>query len=203
MIVSRSPLRLLTFAVLAVPAILLAVDMTVSHRWIRAPETTDVVVGQTTDENGEQVDITKPVLTDVGKAERRRDLLFGPMLFLGGVIAMGWSIKELARPTPFLVADEEGLLIRLDGMRRPPHRFTWDGIVEVRSGLIPDDGVEEPVLSIRLLDMEEVPYLPAGARAEPPWLHLDAEEWDTPAHEIAPLFDQMAARTRPTGEYEL
>ncbi|MEE9299470.1 MAG: hypothetical protein V3V29_10620 [Acidimicrobiia bacterium] len=200
--VSRSPLRLLTYAILSVPAILLAIDMTVSHKWISAPETTDVVVGQSTDENGQQVDVTKAVLTDVGRAERRRDLLFGAALFIGGALAMAWSIKELARPTAFLTADDDGLLVRLDGPRRPPLRFTWDGIVEVRSGIVPDDGVEVPVLSIRLLDMEEVPYRPAGAHAEPPWLHLLAEEWDTPAHQIAPLFDQMAARTRPTREHE-
>lgn len=187
--VSRSPLRLLVFALLAVPAILLAVDMTISNKWIRAPETDEVVVGQTTDESGELVDITKDVLTDTGKAERRRDILFGGALFLGGVAALGWAFRELARPTSFLVADDTGLVVRVDGVRRPPRRFEWDSIAEVRSGLITDDGIDVPVLSIRFFDPAEVPHLPAGATSLPPWLHLHADEWDQPAHQVAALLD--------------
>ncbi|NIR40233.1 MAG: hypothetical protein GWN79_21890, partial [Actinobacteria bacterium] len=76
--------RLLTNALLAVPAILLAIDMTLSYRFVGHPETRDVVVGQRTDESGQQVDITEAVLTDTGRSERRRDLLFGGALFVGG-----------------------------------------------------------------------------------------------------------------------
>lgn len=200
--VARSPLRLLAYALFAVPAILLAVDMTISHRWISPPETTEVVIGQTTDEDGLETDITQAVLTDTGKAERRRDLFIGSVLFAGGVVAILWAINELARPTALLEADDEALSVRVDGPRRPLRRFGWDGIVEVRSGVIEDDGIEVPVLSVRLLDVEEVPFLPAGARAEPPWLHIYADEWDTPAHQVAPLLDQHAARPRPVEEYE-
>ena len=197
-VVSRSPLRLLTFALLAVPAILLAVDMTVSHRWIRAPETSEVVVGQTSDETGETVKVIEEVLTDVGRTERRRDLLFGGVLFAGGVTAMAWVLRELVGPTRFLVADGKGLLIRVDGFMRPPRRLAWSGIAEVRSGLIEDDGIEAPVLSIRLVDAEEIPHLPAGAVSDPPWLHLFSDEWDTPAHRVAALLEYRVGRTKPS-----
>lgn len=198
--VSRTPLRLLTYALLAVPAILLAVDMTVSNRVIRAPETTEVIVGQTSSESGESVDVTEDVLTDVGRAERRRDLLFAAGLFVGGVAAMGWALKELARPTRFLIADDAGLLIKVDGVRRPARRFGWSGIAEVRSGLIEDDGIETSVLSIRLADGEDVPHLPAGGCSDPPWLHLFSEEWDQPAHQVAALLDHKLLGPPPTGE---
>jgi hypothetical protein len=177
------------YALLAVPAILLAVDMTISYKWVTAPESTAVVVGQTTDESGEMVDLTSDVLTDTGRAERRRDLLFGGALFLGGVAALGWAFRELARPTMFLVADDDGLVVRVDGIRHPPRRFEWSGIAEVRSGLIEDDGIDVPVLSIRFFDSADVPHLPAGGVSVPPWLHLYAEEWDQPAHQIAAVLD--------------
>jgi len=187
--VSRSPLRLLVYALLSVPAILLAVDMTISYKWIRAPESTAVVVGQTSDESGEMVDITSDVLTDTGRAERRRDLLFGGVLFVGGVAALGWAFRELARPTMFLIADDSGLVVRVDGVRQPPRRFEWSNIAEVRSGLIEDDGIDVPVLSIRFFDSTDVPHLPAGGNSSPPWLHLFADEWDQPAHQVAALLD--------------
>jgi hypothetical protein len=174
---------------LAVPAVLLAVDMTISYRWISPPETTDVVVGQTTDESGELVDITKDVLTDTGRSERRRDLLFGAGLFVGGAAAIGWALKELGRPTHFLLADDDGLLVRVDGLRQPPRRFGWSDIAEVRSGIVEDDGIDAPVLSIRLVDVEQVPHLPAGGYSEPPWLHLYSDEWDQPAHQVAALLE--------------
>lgn len=201
-VVGRSRLRLFAFAALAIPAIFVAIDLTRTHHFAPEPESTTVVVGQTTDESGSVVDVTQPTLTDVGRTEQRRDVFFGVALLVGGVAALGWAIKELVSPAHFLVADDEGLLVRVDGPGRPPRRFKWEGIVEIRSSLLDDDGEEIPVLSIRLLDIEEVPYLPAGARAEPPWLHVFADEWDVQAHQMAPFLDQRAARPRPQGEYE-
>lgn len=198
--VSRSPLRLLTFAVLAVPAILLSIDMLVAHRWISAPETSDVVVGQTTDESGEQVDVTNQVLTDTGRAERRRDVLFGGALFIGGVVAMGWALKELARPSHFLVADDDGLMVRVDGIRGRPRRIAWSDIREVRSAVIEDDGIDTQVLSLRFVDPTQVPVHPAGGFAEPPWLHLYADEWDVPAYQVAALVDLQAPTPAQEGE---
>jgi hypothetical protein len=190
------------YALLAVPAVLLAVDMTISYRWIAPPETTDVVVGQTTDESGEMVDITKDVLTDTGRSQRRRDLLFGAGLFVGGAAAIGWALKELARPTHFLIADDEGLLVRVDGLRQPPRRFGWSDIAELRSGIVEDDGIDAPVLSIRLVDVEQVPHLPAGGYSEPPWLHLYSDEWDQPAHQVAAALEHKMVRRESTEEPE-
>jgi hypothetical protein len=190
------------YALLAVPAVLLAVDMTISYRWIAPPETTDVVVGQTTDESGELVDITKDVLTDTGRSQRRRDLLFGAGLFVGGAAAIGWAFKELARPTRFLIADDEGLLVRVDGLRQPPRRFGWSDIAELRSGIVEDDGIDAPVLSIRLVDVEQVPHLPAGGYSEPPWLHLYSDEWDQPAHQVAAALEHKMVRRESTEEPE-
>ena len=198
--VTRSPLRLLTVALLAVPAILLSVDMTIAYRFIPHPETRDVVVGQTTDENGQQVDVTEAVLTDTGRAERRRDILFGIGLFLGGSLALGWSLRQLISPTAFLTADDDGLLVRVDGARHPPRRLPWTDIVEVRSGVIDDDGVTTPVLSIRVVEGSELPLDPAGGVIDPPWLHLFAEEWDVPAHQVAAQIDRVGPLDAPDAD---
>lgn len=201
-VVGRSPLRLYAYAALAVPAIFMAIDLTRTNHFAPPPETSSQVVGQRVDEEGATVDVTQQVLTEAGRSERRRDVLLSVFLFVGGAAALAWAGKEMVVPMPFLVAGDEGLLIRVDGPGRPPRRYGWDGIVEVRSGLLEEDGVEVPVLSIRFLDIEDVPYLPAAARAEPPWLHLYSDEWDVPAHHIAPFLDQYAARPRPLGGYE-
>jgi hypothetical protein len=198
--VSRSPLRLLTYALLAVPAILLAIDMTVSYRFVRHPETRDVVVGQTTDESGQQVDVTEAVLTDTGRAERRRDLLFGGGLFIGGVLTLGWSMRQLISPTEFFVADDEGLLIRVDGIRRPPRRVPWPAVAEIRSGVLEDDGDTVPVLSIRFSEAADVPVVPAGGVSDPPWLHLFSDEWEIPAHQVAALVDHRITTPPPAEE---
>jgi hypothetical protein len=75
-------------------------------------------------------------------------------------------------------------------------------VVEVRSGLIDSEGSPISVLSIRLRDMGLMPADPSGAEPDPPWIHLYAEEWDRPAHLVAPLLDQRADRPRVAGADE-
>lgn len=196
LIIGRSSLRLWAFAALAVPAVFLAIDLTRTHHFAPQPETTSVVVGQTINEDGDTVDVTEFVLTDVGRTQERRDLFFGVALLVASVGALGWAVKELVYPVPFLMADEEGLLVRVDGPGRPARHFPWPEIAEVRSSLIDDDGAEIPVLSLRFVDAGLVPAAPAGARTDVPWLHLYTDEWEVPAHQVAPFLDQRAARQR-------
>ena len=200
--VARSPIRMLAYAALAVPAILLAVDMLFSHRYFPDPESTNQVVGSTIEASGKTVDVTTVQLTVDGKAQHRRDLVVGIALLFGGIAAMGWALKELVRPTVILREDRDGLSIRVDGPGYPPRLFPWDEVVEVRSGVHDDDGADLPVLSLRLADADLVPVDPAGGDADPPWLHLFADEWDSPAHQIAPLLDQLTTRRRPEGASE-
>ncbi|HLA67410.1 MAG TPA: hypothetical protein VJP05_08020 [Acidimicrobiia bacterium] len=195
--VARSPMRMLGYAALAVPAILLSVDMLFAHRWFPGPDATTQVVGSTVDEAGSIVDVTVEQLTVDGRAQHRRDVVVGYALLLGGIAAMGWSLKELVRPTVILRADRDGLSLRVDGPGHPPRLFPWEDVLEVRSSVLDDDGDPIAVLSVHLADRDLVPVDPAGGTADPPWLHLFADEWDTPAHQVAPLLDQMTRRVRP------
>jgi len=200
--VSRSPLRLLAYAAFAVPAILLAVDMLFAYRWYPEPATFDQVVGTTIDANGQTIDVVIKPYTQDGKAERRRDLFVGGALLIGGAAAMGWGLKELVSPVALVSADDTGISIRVDGPGRPSRLFTWEEVVEVRSGMLENDGAEVAVLSLRVRDPEMIPVDPAGAAADPPWLYVFADEWDRPPHQVAPLLDQWASRPRPGGGEE-
>ena len=200
--ISRSPLRLLGYAVFAVPAILLAVDMLFAYRWYPEPPTFDRVVGTTVDQDGQTSDVVRQEYTDEGKAQRRRDLVLGSALLIGGAAAMGWGLKELVRPAVLIRADGDGISARVDGPGNPPQLFPWEDVIEVRSGMLESEGAEVAVLSLRLRDPGRVPTDPAGAEADPPWLHLLADEWDRPAHQVAPLLDQWASRPRPGGHDE-
>ena len=197
--VSRSPLRLLAYAALAVPAILLAVDMLFAYRWYPEPATFDRVVGTTVDADGQTIDVIAKSYTQDGEAQRRRDLFLGSALLIGGAAAMGWGLKELVRPTVLIGADDDGISARVDGPGKPPRLFPWDEVVEVRSGVLEHDGAEVAVLSLRVRDAGMIPADPAGAEADPPWLHIFADEWDRPPHQVAPLLDQWAPRTRAGG----
>ncbi|MBN2114450.1 MAG: hypothetical protein JW785_10030 [Acidimicrobiia bacterium] len=186
--VSRSPWRLLGYALVAVPMILLAVDMLVAYKWYPFPETT-TARGQVTAADGSTSEVTYEVYTDNGKAQRRRDLAWGSALAVGGLATIGWAFAGLVTPRRLLSADAEGLTLWLDGRRRPPQHLAWEEVAEVRSGLRRDEAGEVSVLSLRLHAPERVPLRPVGAAAEPPWLHLFAGEWDRPAHEVAAMIE--------------
>lgn len=200
--VTRSPLRLLAYAGFAVPAILLAIDMLFAYRWYPEPATYEQVVGTTIDASGQTVDVVQRRLTVDGEAERRRDLFLGSALLIGGAAAMGWGLKEMLSPALLVGAGEDGVSIRLDGPGNPPRLFRWEEIAEVRSGMLTSEGAEVPVLSLRLRDPGLIPPDPAGAEADSPWLHVFAEDWDHPAHQVAPLLDQWATRPRREGREE-
>jgi hypothetical protein len=190
----RSPWRLTLFLVLAVPAILLSVDMLISHRWVPKPATYTATVGETVDDQGSVVPVTAQILTHDGRAEWRRDRAFGSLLLAGGLGTMAFAVAGLLRPRPVLRASDEGISVRVDGWGHPPRLFPWESIVEVRSGVRDVDGAEIPVLSILLDDPTLVPFDPAGAVEDSPWLHIWAEDWDRPVHQIAPLLDPRRRR---------
>lgn len=194
-IVTRSPLRLLAHVLLAIPAVLLAVDMTVSHRFISPPDSFQTVVGSTIVESGAVVDVTSTAFTNQGRAEARRDRLFAVVLVTGGVMSIGWAMRDLVRPRLLMRGDQDGLALRVDGPGMPMRVFPWEEIAEVRSGLIDEDGDILPTLSLRLHDPSRVPTEPASAVADPPWLHVITDDWSPPAHLVVPVLERAGPHT--------
>jgi hypothetical protein len=182
--VTRSPLRLLGYALVAVPMILLALDMLFFYHFYPHPETTQGT-RQVQAADGSVTQETVQVYTETGLAQRRRDVGWGVMLLAGGSAVLVWALTELVVPRRLLVADKEGMSLWLDGRRRGPLRLGWGEIAEVRSGLRRDEAGDVPVLSLRLYSPERVPVRPRGGIGEPPWLHLFAGDWDRAAHEVA------------------
>ena len=198
--VARSPLRLLGYVLVAVPMILLAVDMLVAYRFFPSPETT-TASSQVAAADGSTTEVTFLVYTDNGKAQRRRDLAWGSALGLGGLVVAGWAFAGLVSRRRLLAADTEGVTLWIHGRRRPPLRLAWEDVAEVRSGVRRDQAGEVPVLSLRLISPEKVPLHPVGAVADPPWLHLFAEDWDRPAHEVAALVEGQVTGFRGWESY--
>jgi hypothetical protein len=192
-LVGRSALRLIGFVLLGSAMIVLAVDMTISYRFYPEPEANDVTVGSVVD--GAVVDVTQRELTETGRHERRRDIAFGVALFAGGAAALGWGVREAVARRPVLHAAPEGLTVTL-GPRGRPVTFGWEAIVEVRSGVLDDEGGTEPVLSLRFADAGEIPTGLRGAAVESPWLHIYAGDWDVPAHQVAPRVEAFATPYR-------
>jgi hypothetical protein len=186
--VSRSPLRLLGYGLVAAAMVALALDMLVMYRFYPQPETTQGT-RQVTAADGSVLEETVQVYTETGKAQRRRDLGWGLVLLVAGAGGLVWAGAGLVAPRRLLSADSEGLSVWLDGRGRAPLRLTWEEIAEVRSGLRRDEAGEESVLSLRLESPERVPRRPRAAVAEAPWLHLFAGEWDRPAHEVVALIE--------------
>jgi hypothetical protein len=186
--VSRSPLRMLAYALIAVPMILLSVDMLVSYRFYPHPETT-AVSREVTGSDGSAVQTEEQVYTQVGQSQRRRDVAWGTVLLAGGAVTLVWAFGNLIHPRRLLVAEVDGLTLKLGKAGEPSLRLQWEEIAELRSGVREGEAGPVPVLSLRLFHAEEVPLRPRGAIVDPPWIHLLAEEWDRPAHEVAALLD--------------
>ena len=191
--VGRSPWRMLAYTVVGAALVVLAVDMTVSYRFFPYPDHT---VTEAEDATG----TTTRVLTLDGEVQRRRDLAFGVTLGLGGGALLLWSVREVIVRRPLLVADETGLTVRLGTRREPPLHLEWGDIAEVRSGSQDDGAGTVPVLSLRLADSGLMPQRPHAAIADPPWLHLIADEWDLPPRQVAPAVSSRLAAS-PEDQY--
>jgi hypothetical protein len=190
------------YVLLAIPMVLLAIDMMVSHKWFPEPDSTEVAAVQTF-EDGSTLDTTIQQLTLDGKAQQRREIFWGVLLITGGVAAAGWGLKDLLSPRRVLILDSGFLALRVGSRVRMERRYAWSEVADVRSGVLEDEAGRVPVLSLRFTDDSLLPPNPWGAVVDPPWLHLYADEWDRQAHEIAPMIEAHIAPFRPGSDREM
>jgi hypothetical protein len=193
--VTRAAWRPVVYALFAIPMVILAVDMMVAHRWFPEPDTTEVSAVKTL-EDGSTVDTTIKQLTMDGKAQQRREIVWGIGLLIAGAAAATWGLKDLMFPRRVVTTDADFLTLRVGPRVSMVLRYAWSDVVEVRSGVLEDEAGPSPVLSLRFVDDSLVPPDPWGAVAEPPWLHLYAIEWDRQAHEVAPIIEGHISRYR-------
>ena len=193
--VSRSPLRLLTMALVAVPMILLALDMSVTYRFFPKPATT-----ATDPETGASIELTEDVLTRDGEAQRRREVAFSLVLAVGGIAMLGWAAKDLLAPKRLIEADEDGILLDVTRRGEPPVRLLWEDVIDIRSGAITDDAGTTPALVIRVEDPELLPERPYGAVVDANEIRLYSDEWERSAQDVAATLSLRVTRERGTGE---
>lgn len=198
--VTRAVWRPVAYVLFAIPMVLLAIDMMVAHKWFPEPDTAEVAA-ITTFEDGSTQDTTIIQLTQDGKAQQRREVVWGIALLVGGVAAAGWGLKDLLFPRRTLVLDSNFLSLRAGPRVRMERRYAWSEILDVRSGVLQDEAGKVPVLSLRFLDDSLLPPNPWGAVVDAPWLHLFTDEWDRQAHEIAPMIEaHLAPYRRGSGQ---
>ena len=185
---TRAAWRPVAYVLFAIPVVLLAIDMVWAHKWFPEPDATDVPATRTL-EDGSTLETTVRQLTLDGKAQRRREVLWGGVLLAGGIAAAGWGLKDLLFPRRVVVVTHDYLGLRLGSRVTMERRYPWHEVKEVRSGVLQDESGTMPVLSLRFVDDSLLPPRPWGAVVDPPWLHLYADEWDRQAHEIAPMIE--------------
>jgi hypothetical protein len=185
---TRAAWRPIAYVLFAIPMVLLAIDMMFAHKWFPEPDTTEIPATQTF-ADGSTSSTTVLQLTADGKAQRRRELLWGSMLLAGGAAAAVWGLKDLVFPRRVLTLDPDYLALRVGPRVSMERRYSWSEVLEVRSGILEDEAGKVPVLSLRFIDNSLLPPSPWGGVVDPPWLHLYTGEWDRQAHEIAPMIE--------------
>jgi hypothetical protein len=191
--VTRSVWRVAGYTLMAIPMLLLAVDMTISHRFFPEAETSEVTEIVTLGD-GSTTEVTRDVLTNSGLAERRKTLVWGIGLALAGAGIALWALKDLVYPRRIVVLEDAGVVLRVGRRASRATRYSWTDIAGVRSGVAEDDGGEVPVLGLRFHDGDLLPHEPWGGFVDESWLFLYAAEWDRPAHQVAPLIEARITR---------
>lgn len=195
--VTRAAWRPVAYVLFAIPMLLLAIDMTVAHKWFPEPDSAEVPA-VTTFEDGSTIDTTIVQLTADGRAQQKREIIWGTMLFLGGLAAASWGLKDLVFPRRTVILDTDYLALRVGPRVKQERRYAWSEVLSVRSGVLQDETGKVPVLSLRFVDDSLLPPNPWGAVVDGSWLHIYADEWDRQAHEIAPMIEAHITPFRGT-----
>lgn len=172
-------------ALLAIPLLIIAVDLGFTYRIFPEPEE---------DANG--------VRTTQGESERRADQVWALGVGVAGLLLAGTSLRELGQPRVILSADEDQL--RLDigprGARMVP--LSWAQVATARSQRVADDFGEHRMLVLELVNADGLPLRPRGANLVGTTLEMDADSWSIPSHVVADSLAAMAARARLRAESE-
>lgn len=174
MIVKRSALRMWLLAVVAIPLMVIAVDVLTNRRLSNALR--EIVF------RPEDTQIYEP-----------RDVIYAwGMLIFAGVLIV-WGLKELFWPTKVIECRDQGLAVRLRGPFRGPDLISWDNIVDVTGMEMEDEGDILALLRIDLRERAGLPPHPWGARwVEPEALGILTQDWAITGDEAARMIGEYA-----------
>lgn len=182
-VVNRSMLRYWLAGMLAVPLILLAVELAIAHQFFGEPDQRD--------DGG---------LSNQGLSETRADWAWAIGLTLAGLGLAAWSFRELGTPRQVLVGESDGLFLAVGTSRKPEVFVPWHQVQSLRSTVVEDELGPSPVLELEMVERSWIPHMPIGARWVGRVLQVDAATWKPPAHEVAGALQTMLERSRLHGE---
>jgi hypothetical protein len=93
-----------------------------------------------------------------------RETVWAVALVVVGVLVVAWGLKELLVPTKVVVADDNGLSLKVTSPFARPLTLSWDQIEDIGSATVEDDGEYLPVLWIRTIEPGVLPADGWGAR---------------------------------------
>ncbi|MFO7548149.1 MAG: hypothetical protein R6X29_04660 [Acidimicrobiia bacterium] len=130
-----------------------------------------------------------------------RDMIWAAGLGLLGLALVLWGLRELIAPTPVLVADGDGLAVRLGNPFGPGQvRLAWEDVDDLGASTVDDDGEQVPVLWVRVFDRSRLPENPWGARwLDERTLAMYASDWERPPAEVAVEAVEVAVAAASTG----
>jgi hypothetical protein len=108
-----------------------------------------------------------------------RETVWAVALMIVGLILVLWGLKELISPARVVVADSEGLHLKLNGPFRSAFTLPWAMVEDVGSGTVDDEGDLLPVLWVRSTEPGLFPLDPWGARPiDDRTLAILAADWE-------------------------
>jgi hypothetical protein len=171
--VRRSTLRTWLVSLLAIPFIVIGVDVLWNGR----------IVAWLT----ERIFPDDPQLL-----EARDDIWAWTMIIVGGAVVV-WGLKELFAPAPVVYTDDDGVHVRMRGPFRRPSLLPWTLLHDIDAGTLEDDGDPIEVLIIEVKDGSLLPPNPwAGRRFDERTVALFSTEWETPADIVAERVAEQA-----------
>lgn len=184
---------------LAVPAVALALDLTITERritgWVldvvHAPTELkdDLTRAPETREDG-------GALSHQGSSERRADWIWGGFLWIAGAAMLFWAFNDMTASRTVLAADDEGLRLQVGSALGSDVVLSWEQIESIRSTVDEGDLGPAPVLEVTMTGPTWVPAEPTNARWEGHSLLIAATDWATPVHEAVGVLQAMLDRSR-------
>lgn len=108
-----------------------------------------------------------------------REMVWAVALLVVGLVLCIWGLKELLAPTKVVVADADGLAIKVRGPFRAPLRLSWSEVDDIGSASVEDEGEHLPVLWIRTMEPGSLPAGTWGARPiDDRTLALMSADWE-------------------------
>ena len=166
LVVRRSTIRTWVASLLAVPMIVIGVDVLWRQRIVAW--------------------LTARIFPDEPQLLEARDEIWATaMVVIGGAVVL-WGLKELFFPAPMLRTDDSGVHVRMMGPWRPATLLPWTTLHDIDAGTLEDDGDPIEVLIIEVKDEALLPENPwAARRFDRHTVALFSTEWEMRADVVA------------------